>query len=853
MKNLFKNLMLVAVAAMAFTACQKDNEDVNRVNETTVVEFKAEFDTTRSGFNEKDGEGYSSHWDGGEAINLEVVSTAGVASPLVAPTMEADGTFKAELNGSISNEGTITALIPAASWKSEYNYDTSSYEMVPSIPGTQTPEAGSVDAAAHILKAEKAFESGLGGVQTLAFAHQVAYAKMTLNTTVAIDEIAQVVVEIDDQRYTLLPENLTEPTFWFACKEATPEAMTVTITDVNDTTYAKVLDLANAVKPLAFTTGRVASFTVGGFEEVVVEYVKSISAYYTGSRYQFTIDTNDGGRLWPYVYAAPDANGLLAVGEYDSDESGQSSFGYMYADIINYNGYEDFDYYYVTVAQLAEGYEISFYLTGNKGAELEFTYTGVVSGICNPPVPEAVEVTAEATEISGNGNQYFTLNLTAGNYRFSNVWFDSGVAGQIIPAGDFNTMDTTIAYLDAEGNETGWAFAAEGTLNVAHDVENQEYVLTFTFTDAIDSTFTVTYTGKIDGIFSPGEATPLSSPQGLQAVVSNYTTVTFSWDAVDGAGSYEVYHEYWDNNTYSSVASEHQTVTSTSVVFEGLEMATYYNFYVKALPANEAINTPSEWFAQTGTETGFDISLFEAEVNVNYDSYTKVDSTYTFSNAESNTLKIPFNPALLNLEAGSYVNNYGWPEYYGLLNADFNNIYVDGSNYFANVLALEVAIDGNTYTISIAGTLYYTADGSQKTFKGVFEGEIATAEKETITLVSATATDRLYNGEGEVLVTFDLEDSTNVSLAFKTGTTSEHDGDYTYYAKMYINPGEWGAWESGLTEGYVTNSWVNGSVTSNYSVVTVGYENEEYSFEFEINNKLYTYTGAVTNLTAPEM
>ena len=51
MKNLFKNLMLVAVAAMAFTACTETNDEVNAVVNKTIVTGVASFgDDTRSGF-----------------------------------------------------------------------------------------------------------------------------------------------------------------------------------------------------------------------------------------------------------------------------------------------------------------------------------------------------------------------------------------------------------------------------------------------------------------------------------------------------------------------------------------------------------------------------------------------------------------------------------------------------------------------------------------------------------------------------------------------------------------------------------------------------------------------------------
>ena len=727
MKNLFKNLMLVAVAAMAFTACQKDNEDVNRVNETTVVEFKAEFDTTRSGFNEKGAEGYSSHWDGNEVINLEVVSTAGVASPIVAPTMEADGTFKAELNGNISNEGTITALIPAGSWKNDYNYDIQAYEMVPSIPGTQTPEAGSVDAAAHILKAEKAFDSGLGGVQTLAFAHQVAYAKMTLETTVAIDQIAQVVVEIDAQRYTLLPENLTEPTFWFACKEATPAAMTVTITDVNDSNYVKVLDLVNVAKPLTFTTGHVASFKVGGFEEVVVEYVKSISASYNqwNYRYEFTIDTNDGGQIKSYIYAAPDANGLLAEGEYDSSTSGQSSFGYIWADFANWLGYQDFSYYYVTVAQLEEGYEIYFYLEGKDGGEWDFTYTGLVSGINNPPVPEAVAVATAPESVNGRANNdgwdyTYYLSFVAGEWTISDLFFYADVASNgIIPEGEHTIKGGTATLTD-----TTWAFSiTSGKVTVAY--ADEDYVLTFAFEDANGSTYNFSFTGVIggeSGIFQPGAATPLATPTNVAYELEDFTKAKITWDAVAGAGSYELYHEYWDNTLGQNVKSALVTTENNYYIFEDFTAGNYYTVFVKALPADAEKNTASENYASVYNVKVFaDPNSMETTYEFNTAANTG-NNKIKFSDANGNSAVIAFPQSLENIAAGTYLGGY-----------DANNIYpydcqVNGGSISSIDYVVVEGTPGEEQTVTMVIGVNYGEPSIKAVFTGVIDMEVAPIE-----------------------------------------------------------------------------------------------------------------------------
>ena len=100
MKNLFKNLMLVAVAAMAFTACTETNEEVNAVVEKTVLKFVAGFeDDTRSGFDGKNdaGTGYKSAWDGNET--LKVSANGAFASAQEVAIEDAEGHFTVEFEG----------------------------------------------------------------------------------------------------------------------------------------------------------------------------------------------------------------------------------------------------------------------------------------------------------------------------------------------------------------------------------------------------------------------------------------------------------------------------------------------------------------------------------------------------------------------------------------------------------------------------------------------------------------------------------------------------------------------------------------------------------------------------------
>ncbi|MBR4070366.1 MAG: hypothetical protein IKK16_04105, partial [Bacteroidaceae bacterium] len=70
MKNIFKSLMLVAVAAMAFTACQNEPEYVaENGGETIEIRVEAGVDDTRVYFGNKVLNYYAAYWHGTETVN----------------------------------------------------------------------------------------------------------------------------------------------------------------------------------------------------------------------------------------------------------------------------------------------------------------------------------------------------------------------------------------------------------------------------------------------------------------------------------------------------------------------------------------------------------------------------------------------------------------------------------------------------------------------------------------------------------------------------------------------------------------------------------------------------------------
>ncbi len=248
--------MLVAVAAMAFTACQKDNNEVNKAEQKTVITGVAtiENDDTRSGFvgsTTEDGKTmYHSEWDGGENLKVFINYGEGEATT----TIDKDGNFTFTYDG---DAYIITVCSPAEAWLSEYTC---------SIPSEQTPRANSVDPAAHILKAQAVAVTD--GVAECKMQHEVSYGKMTVNTP-ADFEIAKVVVNLvgdwygyaRNLTYTLNATNVENNTFYFATETINVSEFTITAYDANENAYSKTVTLGGD-KTLKFDYYKVSTFSV---------------------------------------------------------------------------------------------------------------------------------------------------------------------------------------------------------------------------------------------------------------------------------------------------------------------------------------------------------------------------------------------------------------------------------------------------------------------------------------------------------------------------------------------------------------------------------------------------------------
>ena len=257
MKNLFKKLMLVAVAAMAFTACSQDVNEVNKVEKVTRYEFTANIaDDTRSGFAEKE-EGataYKSEWHEGDQVKIFI---DGYNDPVVTD-IDTEGKFELELTNA-PETFFMTVCAPANAWTGVYGW---------TVPTEQTPLANSVDPKAHILRStENLIVSN--GVASVQMSHFASYGKMTVN---GVDfKINKVEVSFNGgTTYTINATNVQNNTFWFAISEnLTVSEFTVTAYGEGDSVVTKTVSMEGKEKPLAFSWGRVSTFSVSGLEAVV--------------------------------------------------------------------------------------------------------------------------------------------------------------------------------------------------------------------------------------------------------------------------------------------------------------------------------------------------------------------------------------------------------------------------------------------------------------------------------------------------------------------------------------------------------------------------------------------------------
>ena len=177
MRKVFKSIMLVAAAAMAFISCQKEEEHAPETVSAKLV-MQAGVDQTKTYL----GEANKVLWGKGETVNL-YVGTADASKFVSSNSTDAfDGeetaTFEFEISD-VAAEGpySLGGIYPASAAMSD-NKDPKKFKTI--LPQTQNAEVGKYDPSAYIMVLKPETAEELPTEIQASFRRAVALNKITL-------------------------------------------------------------------------------------------------------------------------------------------------------------------------------------------------------------------------------------------------------------------------------------------------------------------------------------------------------------------------------------------------------------------------------------------------------------------------------------------------------------------------------------------------------------------------------------------------------------------------------------------------------------------------------------------------
>ena len=485
MKKMIKNLMLVAVAAMAFVGCQNDNDEMNVTVKKTVFEFTANIEeTTRSYFGEKEGDTYPTLWEGNEMVSLVVLNSEEEIVATAHSTVEAEeGAAEAKITATFEGELVDVAKLVAYIGSWDFNRTLDLDEQFAS-------EVGKVN---HTLISENDWDGVSATV--LKFSHAVAYGNMTItDSPVELSKLSKVIVALDGVEYSIsIGDMLESLNIWFACvADEDFEIFKVSLVADNGVTYSKSVDMTEyaADERLKFIKGRVSKFSISGFEKEAADHVVEFTQMSgpvsedfgswagVGMKYTFS---NDAGDTMQITFSEADGNPLKA-GTYTFSSKCEDDCFYGNGTWIKLAD-ADYETYIssgeVVVALVDDVYTVT-YIGTIAGETYETTFTGKVA------VWEYFE-----------GHWYRDTNYgiwaktVSGNVFFFDMYCDSSV-GQVIPEGvyTYGWERPYFQYSTVNGTSIN-----DGTVTVAH--LESGYKIDINVTDANSNNFEYSFSGIV--------------------------------------------------------------------------------------------------------------------------------------------------------------------------------------------------------------------------------------------------------------------------------------------------------------------------------------------------------------------
>ena len=279
MKKIINSILVVAAAAIALTACTKEEPQVS--NESGVVTFHALSPATKTTFGTLAEGKYPTIWTANDSeVKIAQNYKTGVDAA-VTKKSDTEATFDAKLTADGSGSYTFYAVTPASAVVSGVNSSYKNWNL--EIPDEQTPTASGPDEKAMLMAATSTTTDVFPSEVNLAFKHLTAYGKMSiLNLGLAAgDEVSSVLISASNNLayryyYYVGGENsgkLLENTgknaitihtssasdIWFACAPlAKGTKLTIAVTTANSKVYTK----ENIAIPAALDAGHIAVFNV---------------------------------------------------------------------------------------------------------------------------------------------------------------------------------------------------------------------------------------------------------------------------------------------------------------------------------------------------------------------------------------------------------------------------------------------------------------------------------------------------------------------------------------------------------------------------------------------------------------
>ena len=267
MRNIFKSLMLVAVAAMTFTACQKDNGEVNALSKGTTLTVTANLadNDTRVAFGDLVDGVRKVTWEAGDKVSFIVYRNDAIYTFVNDLKVEADGataTFSVEFPKALQAGDRIEALVGHYVRESFGDIFTHEQQQQPTDEGLSTV----------YVKAVVDYDGN--NDLSLTFNHMYPYGRMITDFATKFEEVKFVLdgilLENGDsfqETVTIYPQNITGNDYWFYCENEfiMMETMSIEARGVDNRKYFKTIDnLLSA--DFALLKGQIAAFKVGSFQ-----------------------------------------------------------------------------------------------------------------------------------------------------------------------------------------------------------------------------------------------------------------------------------------------------------------------------------------------------------------------------------------------------------------------------------------------------------------------------------------------------------------------------------------------------------------------------------------------------------